>query len=209
MSAEARESPDDTGARGWTRPNLALPEPLTTMSQTLRKPQVYRPGLWTRLREGLRYGGGIGQWSWFFHRITGLGVLLFLVIHIVDTFFVVAYPALYDHTVSIYSGMVTGISASIDGYYPLLRWGFRLGELGLIACVLFHSLNGLRIVLLDFWPRAVTYQRELLNIVLGVFLIVMLAVAVWVFIPLTQTPKHWKMPEAVSSPAVASTPADR
>src|SRR5579875_3770564 len=51
-----------------------------------RGPHYYRRGFWERMGEGLRYGGGVGQWSWLIHRLTGLGVLLFLVIHIVDTF---------------------------------------------------------------------------------------------------------------------------
>ena len=70
--------------------------------------------------EGLRYGGGVGQWSWLAHRLTGLGVLFFLVIHIIDTFLVVAFPAEYDFTVSIYGGTVrrraiTGRSAGSSG----------------------------------------------------------------------------------------------
>src|SRR4051812_29485902 len=56
---------------------------------TPKDPRYYRRGAWARFVEGLRYGGGIGQWSWLVHRVTGLGILLFLVIHVLDTFFVV------------------------------------------------------------------------------------------------------------------------
>ncbi|MCL5005257.1 MAG: hypothetical protein M1404_01880, partial [Acidobacteria bacterium] len=31
------------------------------------------------------YRGHEGQWAWLFHRITGIGVFLFLLAHIVDT----------------------------------------------------------------------------------------------------------------------------
>lgn len=168
---------------------------------TLRRPAPYRPGLFARLRDGLRYGGGIGQWSWLVHRLTGVGILLFLIIHILDTFFVVAYPALYDHTVSIYGGMVTGLSPGVNGYYWGLRWVFRLGELGLIACVLFHAINGVRIILFDFWPRAVLYQKELAWAVLTIFVLILIPVAVVVFLPLTRTPRHWSMPGADPAPA--------
>ena len=34
---------------------------------------------------GLRYKGREGMWTWILHRVTGLGVLLFLVIHVVET----------------------------------------------------------------------------------------------------------------------------
>ncbi len=140
------------------------------MSQTLRSPRVYRRGTWSRFVEGLRYGGGIGQWSWLIHRVTGLGILLFLVVHIIDTFLVVAYPAEYDFTVSIYGGTFAGV------YYWPLRWGFRISELALIACVVFHAVNGVRIVLFDFWPKAVEHQREIFWMVMVVFFGIMIPV---------------------------------
>jgi succinate dehydrogenase / fumarate reductase, cytochrome b subunit len=174
------------------------------MAQTTRRPQVYSPGRWTRLAEGLRYGGGSGQWSWLAHRLTGLGVLLFLIVHILDTFFVVAYPALYDHTVGIYGGMITGLPwESVNGYYWGLRWAFRLGELALIACVLFHALNGIRIVLFDFWPRAARYQKELLRAVMWAFVIIMFFVTMRVCWPLASRPEHWKMPGEAAATAPA------
>ena len=179
-----------TGCPGWLK---GLPEHYGTtfaMSQSLRTPQVYRRGLLARFVEGLRYGGGIGQWSWLIHRLTGLGILLFLVIHIVDTFFVVAFPALYDHTVAIYSGIVSGLHPSVNGYYWPLRWVFRLSELGLIASVHFHALNGIRIVLFDFWPKAVNHQKSLFNAVQIVFWIIMLLVTIRVVSPLFSAPEH-------------------
>ena len=93
-------------------------------SPPLRTPRVYRRGPWTRFIEGLRYGGGVGQWSWLIHRVTGLGILAFLVIHIIDTFLVVAYPAEYDFTVAIYGGVFAGT------YYWPLRWAFRFSRAG-------------------------------------------------------------------------------
>jgi len=141
------------------------------MSQTLRSPRVYRRGPWTRIVEGLRYGGGIGQWSWLIHRVTGLGIALFLIVHIVDTFLVVAYPAEYDFTVAIYGGTFSG------NYYWPLRWAFRISELALIACVVFHAVNGVRIILFDFWPRAATIQKPIFWGVLVVFLAIMVPVA--------------------------------
>lgn len=160
-------------------------------TSTSRPPRVYRRGTWARITEGLRYGGGIGQWSWLLHRATGLGILVFLIIHIIDTFLVVAYPELYDHTVAIYGGSVTGLptSWSMNGYYWPLRWAFRIGELGLIACVLFHSLNGVRVVMVDFWPRAALHQRVMFNWVLGIFAAIMIPVSIWVLLPLRHAPE--------------------
>jgi succinate dehydrogenase / fumarate reductase cytochrome b subunit len=152
------------------------------MSQITHGPRIYRRGPWTRFVEGLRYGGGVGQWSWLVHRVTGLGIALFLVVHIIDTFLVVAFPAEYDFTVAIYGGTFAGT------YYWPLRWAFRVSELALIACVVFHAVNGVRIVLFDFWPRAVAYQKPLFWAVMAVFIAIMLPVSLVVLSALAQAP---------------------
>ncbi len=46
----------------------------------------------TTISETLRYRGRIGQWSWVLHRLAGLGTLLFLVIHVIDTSWVYFFP---------------------------------------------------------------------------------------------------------------------
>jgi succinate dehydrogenase / fumarate reductase, cytochrome b subunit len=153
-------------------------------SPPLPTPRVYRRGAWSRFTEGLRYGGGVGQWSWLIHRVTGLGILAFLVIHIIDTFLVVAFPAEYDFTVDIYGGVFAGT------YHWWLRWGFRAAELGLIACVLFHAVNGVRIVLFDLWPKSSDYQRQSFWIALVVFAAIMLPVTWVVLAALCGPPGH-------------------
>jgi len=77
------------------------------------------------------YRGGSGQAAWLLHRLTGLGVLLFLLIHILDTGLVLFGAEVYNKVVKIYT-------------HPL----FRVGEVGLAAAVLYHALNGIRI---PFW----------------------------------------------------------
>ena len=171
------------------------------MSQPLHAPRVYRRGVRDRIVEGLRYGGGIGQWSWLVHRLTGIGILLFLIVHVIDTFFVVAFPGLYDHTVAIYGGMVSGLHPSVNGYYWPLRWLFRIGELGLIAAVLFHALNGVRIVLFDFWPKAVHYQKPLFRAVQIAFWIIMALVTIRVVSPLFSVPEHMQTLKTASVPS--------
>ncbi len=159
------------------------------MTQVRSVAPPYRLGTASRIVQGLLYGGGLGQWSWLLHRVTGLGIALFLVIHIIDTFFAVAYPALYDHTVAIYGG-IWG-----DAYYWPLRWAFRLGELGLIASVLFHAINGLRVILIDLAPRTLRYQKEMAWTVLAIFVLAMAPIAVIVVLPLAKTPgASWRVP---------------
>src|SRR5436305_7543700 len=104
--------------------------------------------------------------------------------------------------------MITGFHQGINGYYWPLRWAFRLGELGLIACVVFHAVNGVRIVLFDFWPSAANRQRQIFWWVLIVFLLIMVPVAWIVFRPLTQTPHHWNMPEP-ENPVIATSARGR
>jgi succinate dehydrogenase / fumarate reductase cytochrome b subunit len=153
------------------------------MSQTLRAPRAYEGGRIARIIDGLRYGGGLGQWSWLAHRLSGLGILFFLVIHITDTFFVVFAPDWYDHTVAIYGGVW------FDGnYYWPLRWAFRVAELGLIASVVFHAVNGVGVILYDFWPNGSLYRKSILRTVQVVFWVIMLTATPVVLYPLRKAP---------------------
>lgn len=93
-------------------------------------------------QKGPVYRGGVGQWSWAAHRITGVLVLAFLFGHIVDTFAVGFGPELYDETIALYK-----------------QWWFMPVEVGLVAATLYHALNGLRIILFDFWPGLALKQR--------------------------------------------------
>ncbi|MEP7289518.1 MAG: succinate dehydrogenase, cytochrome b556 subunit [Chloroflexota bacterium] len=88
------------------------------------------------ITETLRYRGKLGQWSWALHRIAGLGTLLFLFLHVIDTSWAVFYPELYAKAIVTYQS-------------PL----FTLGEFALVASVVYHALNGFRIVIFDWKPQ--------------------------------------------------------
>lgn len=117
-------------------------------------------GLWT----ALRYRGREGMWTWLLHRVTGIGILLFLIIHVVDTAIVIYWPALYDHALDLYRN-------------PL----FRFAELLIYFSVLFHGLNGLRIIVQDFWPKTMLRQRQLAWGAAGLALVLILPVA-WIML---------------------------
>lgn len=102
------------------------------------------------IRETLRYRGAIGQWTWVLHRLTGLGVVFFLVLHVIDTSWAVFYPELYEKAIKIYQS-------------PL----FTIGEFGLVFAVVYHALNGLRIGIMDNKPELWKYQERASYIVLG------------------------------------------
>ena len=91
------------------------------------------------------------------HRITGVAVILFLFVHIADTALVGFGPDVYNRVVAAY-------------HNPIVR----LLEIGLAAMVLFHALNGLRIILIDFVPRLADYHRQLFNVVMGLYIVLII-----------------------------------
>jgi succinate dehydrogenase cytochrome b556 subunit len=98
--------------------------------------------------EGLLYRGREGHLSFIGHRLAGLGTLLFLAIHIVDTSSVyfgrmLNVPELYAHAIALYQSTP-----------------FMLGEILLVAAVLFHGVNGLKIILFDAFPHWWKIDRE-------------------------------------------------
>jgi succinate dehydrogenase / fumarate reductase, cytochrome b subunit len=120
-----------------------------------------------RLRKaqaGRIYRGGVGQWSWAAHRITGVGIIAFLFGHIVDTFGLGFGPELYDETISLYK-----------------QWWFKPFELLLIGAVLYHALNGLRIILFDFWPTLALRQRQFAYAEIALFVLGFIPVA-WIML---------------------------
>jgi succinate dehydrogenase / fumarate reductase, cytochrome b subunit len=114
------------------------------------------------------YRGREGHWSFLLHRFTGLGVLLFLAVHIVDTSFVFFSPDLYVHMIEqIYRA-------------PL----FQLGEIALVFCVIFHGINGLRVAFFDlFSPRAwmIPIQRNAARITFIISLVLWIPAAIIMF----------------------------
>jgi succinate dehydrogenase / fumarate reductase cytochrome b subunit len=113
------------------------------------------------------YRGGEGQWAFYLHRFTGVGVFLFLVLHIIDTLLVAWGPDTYNELLTFYQTPV-----------------FRIGELILVAAVLFHALNGIRIILVDFWEPGTQYQLLLFRIVAAAFALLMAPAAYLMLRPL-------------------------
>ncbi len=108
------------------------------------------------------YKGGVGQWSWVLHRFSGVAVLVFLFVHILDTALIILGPNLYNMIIEVYR-------------MPL----FGVMEIGLFAAVLYHSLNGLRITIMDFWVGMIVHYKLLFRIQMVLFFLVFLPVA-WI-----------------------------
>ncbi len=97
----------------------------------------------TTIRESIRYRGRSGHYTWLAHRLTGLGILSFLLIHAWDGSMLTFNPKLYSWTLEVFKTPFFGI-----------------GEIAIFGCVLFHSFNGLRISLLDWKPDWWKYQNS-------------------------------------------------
>ena len=103
---------------------------------------------------GTLYRGKVGMWSWVLHRITGVAIFFFLLVHVLDTSLVRLSPEAYNAVVATYKTPLVG-----------------LGELGLVAAILYHAFNGLRVILIDFWRKGVKYQNVMFWIVVAIALV--------------------------------------
>ncbi len=112
------------------------------------------------LVEVARYRGRFGELDWILRRIAGLGVILFLLIHIIDTGTVYfAGRAAYQWWVDLYRTPI-----------------FSLLEIALAACVVYHAMSGLGIIVLDFVPSLWKFRPRVSLVVWTLFLIVFLPI---------------------------------
>ena len=113
------------------------------------------------------YRGQSGQWSWLFHRVTGLAILLFLLVHIVDITLIGFGPTIYNDAIGIFS------------LGPI-----RVVSVALIGAVLYHAFNGIRIILIDFWSTGYKYQSQMFVVVMALTIIGTLAMGYFVIAPI-------------------------
>jgi succinate dehydrogenase / fumarate reductase cytochrome b subunit len=100
------------------------------------------------------------MWSWVLHRITGVSIFFFLLVHVLDTALVRLSPEAYNAVITTYKTPIIG-----------------LAELGLVAVILFHALNGVRVILIDFWSKGAKYQNVMFWVVVGVAFVLFAAFA--------------------------------
>ena len=101
------------------------------------------------------YRGREGQIAWMLHRITGVGVFLFLAMHITNIF-LMSFPShVFDSVLFFYHSVL---------FKLLSIFGLYLG-------VLYHALNGIRVMIVDFWPGAGRYQASLWRVQMVVFVL--------------------------------------
>jgi succinate dehydrogenase / fumarate reductase cytochrome b subunit len=99
--------------------------------------------LWT----GLRYKGQGPYLTFILHRIGGLGMGIFVTTHILASF------------------LGGDIGSFLNTVYE--NWAFQIF---IFFCALFHAINGLRITILDLFPKLIEHHREAIWIEWAVFL---------------------------------------
>ena len=105
---------------------------------------------------GTLYRGREGMWTWVAHRVTGVLIFFFLFAHVLDTALVRVSPDSYNRIMDTYKTPVV-----------------NLMEVGLVGAVLYHALNGLRVMLVDFWSKGTRYQKQMSYAVVALVLLVM------------------------------------
>jgi len=135
-------------------PGLASTGRTTVSTSTRLTPSISETT--SKTPRGTLYRGREGMWSWVLHRITGVAIFFFLLVHVLDTALIRVSPEAYDAVIGTYKN-------------PIMAFG----EVVLVAGIAFHAMNGLRIILVDFWSKGAKYQRQLFWIVMGVWLVIM------------------------------------
>ena len=106
---------------------------------------------------GTLYRGNEGMWSWVAHRVTGVGIFFFLLVHVLDTALVRVSPEAYNAVIATYKTPLMG-----------------LAEIGLVAAIVYQAFNGLRAILVDFWKGGPKNQRKLFWGAMILWLVVMI-----------------------------------
>lgn len=103
------------------------------------------------LMTALRYKGQGPFLTYILHRIGGLGMAIFITTHILATFV---------------EGRGWQIGDIINDIYisPFFQIFFLFG-------VLFHVINGMRITILDLFPKLILYHRRAIMIEWGIFIV--------------------------------------
>ena len=99
------------------------------------------------LATALRYKGQGPMLAFILHRIGGIGMAVFIAMHILASF----------------------LGGSIGGFLNNVyeHWLFQIF---IFFCVLFHAINGLRITIIDLFPRLLVHQREAIWVEWAVFI---------------------------------------
>jgi succinate dehydrogenase / fumarate reductase membrane anchor subunit len=110
------------------------------------------------------YRGDLGQYAWILHRVAGAGILFFLLVHILDIMLIGFGREVYDEAVEVYANAFL---------IPM--------EIALVGAVFYHTLNDLRIILINFSKWGLDRQKLLFWAALGIT-VVLTAISAWIIV---------------------------
>ncbi|MBS1519046.1 MAG: succinate dehydrogenase, cytochrome b556 subunit [Bacteroidetes bacterium] len=112
------------------------------------------------ISENLNYKKDSGSWAWIFHRISGIALIGYLFLHIYSLSPLTKGEIAFNNKMATFSSPV----------FMVIEWL-------LFAFVLFHALNGIRIVIVD-WADGARYHKQLytLSWVVGIILFISMGV---------------------------------
>ena len=125
---------------------------------TLKYPKVRRAGRWFDVR-----GRKLGMWAYALNRIAGIGLVVYLYLHLVVLSTLSRGPDSWDAFVSL----------ARQPYFLLL-------DVILLAGILIHGLNGLRVTLTGF-DVGVKRQKALFSALMLLALVALSAAALKIF----------------------------
>ena len=114
----------------------------------------------------LRYRGSEGMLAWAFHRISGVAIWLFILLHVLDIWLAGVNPQLYDDVLQVYASPIGRVFETLLG-----------------AALLYHALNGLRIIVMDFWPSMTRYHKQLWYLNWALFVVIGVPIALQIMAP--------------------------
>ncbi|AGK99691.1 succinate dehydrogenase, cytochrome b556 subunit [Desulfoscipio gibsoniae DSM 7213] len=102
----------------------------------------------------------VGMWAWLLHRITGIGLLLYIMIHVTTM------------ATSLISGAET-FNTTLS--YLMSNTILHYAELLLVGAVIYHGLNGIRLLLFDI-GIGFSRQKEIFWVTM------VIGAAIWIYV---------------------------
>ena len=115
------------------------------------------------ISENLSYKKDTGSRAWILHRITGIALIGYLFLHVYSLSPLTKGEAAFNLAMQTYS----------SPFFMVIEWF-------LFAFVLFHSLNGIRIVIVD-WADGAKYHKQLYRAAWVIGIILFLAMGAIMF----------------------------
>ena len=126
------------------------------MSEEIKKIKTFDQREW--IKENISYKKDSGSWAWIYHRISGIALIGYLFLHIYSLSTLTEGKAVFE----------TKMQSFLSPPFLAMEWL-------LFIFVLFHSLNGVRIVLVD-WADGAKYHKTLYRFswIIGIFLFLLM-----------------------------------